>query len=120
MQLKEISKDIYDLDAWLDEGLGAEGTPQKCKVDTGRTCKTYWCRQRLYFKNRKRTDSSYSCYTLQNSGSNGNDRRITSFITITVSFYGVASNWCLNVLSCCKKYERMANTLLREVVLAVI
>ncbi len=29
MQLKEISKDIYDLDAWLDEGLGAEGTPER-------------------------------------------------------------------------------------------
>ena len=31
MQLKEISKDIYDLDAWLDEGLGAEGTPEREK-----------------------------------------------------------------------------------------
>ena len=29
MKLKEISKDIYDVDAWLDEGLGAEGTPER-------------------------------------------------------------------------------------------
>lgn len=28
MILKEISKDIYDVDAWLDEGLGKEGTPR--------------------------------------------------------------------------------------------
>lgn len=26
MKLKEISKDIYDVDAWLDEELGKEGT----------------------------------------------------------------------------------------------
>ena len=31
MQLKEISKDIYDVDAWLDEGLGAEGTAEREK-----------------------------------------------------------------------------------------
>lgn len=31
MQLKEISKDIYDLDAWFDEGLGAEDTPEREK-----------------------------------------------------------------------------------------
>lgn len=31
MQLKEISKDIYDLDSWLDEGLGKEGTPEREK-----------------------------------------------------------------------------------------
>ena len=31
MQLKEISKDIYDLDAWLDEGLGKEGTSEREK-----------------------------------------------------------------------------------------
>ncbi len=31
MQLKEISKDIYDVDAWLDEGLGAEGTAERKK-----------------------------------------------------------------------------------------
>ena len=29
--LKEISKDIYDVDAWLDEGLGKEGTPEREK-----------------------------------------------------------------------------------------
>ena len=29
MQLKEISKDIYDVDAWLDETLGKEGTPER-------------------------------------------------------------------------------------------
>lgn len=29
MKAKEISKDIYDIDAWLDEGLGAEGTPER-------------------------------------------------------------------------------------------
>jgi len=31
MQLKEISKDIYDVDAWLDEGLGAESTAEREK-----------------------------------------------------------------------------------------
>lgn len=31
MQLKEISKDIYDVDTWLDEGLGKEGTPDREK-----------------------------------------------------------------------------------------
>lgn len=31
MELKEISKDIYDVDAWLDEGLGKEGTPEREK-----------------------------------------------------------------------------------------
>ena len=31
MGLKEISKDIYDVDAWLDEGLGKEGTPEREK-----------------------------------------------------------------------------------------
>lgn len=29
MELKEISKDIYDVDAWLDEELGKEGTPER-------------------------------------------------------------------------------------------
>lgn len=31
IELKEISKDIYDVDAWLDEGLGKEGTPEREK-----------------------------------------------------------------------------------------
>ena len=31
MQLKEISKDIYDVSAWLDESLGAEGTPERVR-----------------------------------------------------------------------------------------
>ena len=31
MKLKEISKDIYDVDAWLDESLGKEGTPEREK-----------------------------------------------------------------------------------------
>lgn len=31
MALKEISKDIYDVDAWLDEYLGKEGTPEREK-----------------------------------------------------------------------------------------
>lgn len=31
MQLKEISKDIYDVDAWLDEECGAPGTPEREK-----------------------------------------------------------------------------------------
>ena len=31
MTLKEISKDIYDVDTWLDEGLGKEGTPEREK-----------------------------------------------------------------------------------------
>ena len=26
MKLKEISKDIYDVDAWLDESLGKEAS----------------------------------------------------------------------------------------------
>lgn len=63
MQLKEISKDIYDVDAWLDEGLGKAGTPErektvkrhgkstmpksywmpvKCKAYTSGTCQAYW------------------------------------------------------------------------------
>ena len=29
MQLKEISKDIYDVDAWLDDSLGKLGTPER-------------------------------------------------------------------------------------------
>ena len=29
MKQKEINKDIYDVDAWLDEGLGKEGTPER-------------------------------------------------------------------------------------------
>lgn len=29
MKLKEISKDIYDVDAWIDEGLGAMGTESR-------------------------------------------------------------------------------------------
>ena len=31
MKLKKISIDIYDLDSWLDEGLGKEGTPEREK-----------------------------------------------------------------------------------------
>ena len=31
MKLKEISKDIYDVDAWLDESHGKEGTPEREK-----------------------------------------------------------------------------------------
>ncbi len=31
MKLKKISKDIYDLNSWLDEGLGKEGTPEREK-----------------------------------------------------------------------------------------
>ena len=31
MELKEISKDIYDVDAWLDECLGKEGSPEREK-----------------------------------------------------------------------------------------
>lgn len=29
MKLKEISKDIYDVDAWIDEGIGARGTKER-------------------------------------------------------------------------------------------
>ena len=29
MQLKEISKDIYDVDAWLDDSLGKQATPDR-------------------------------------------------------------------------------------------
>lgn len=32
MGLKEIRKDIYDVDAWIDEGIGAVGTPQREKT----------------------------------------------------------------------------------------
>lgn len=32
MGLKEIRKDIYDVDAWIDEGIGAVGTPQREKA----------------------------------------------------------------------------------------
>ena len=35
MKLKEISKDIYDVDAWLDESLGKEGTPEREKNREG-------------------------------------------------------------------------------------
>lgn len=31
MGLKGIRKDIYDVDAWIDEGIGAVGTPQREK-----------------------------------------------------------------------------------------
>lgn len=73
MQLKEISKDIYDVDAWLDEGLGKEGTPEReknrekaweeynaqillearknARLTAIRTSQAYWNRQRVYFKN---------------------------------------------------------------------
>lgn len=29
MQLKEVSKDIYDVDAWMDEQYGKVGTPER-------------------------------------------------------------------------------------------
>ena len=32
MNLKEIKKDIYDVDAWIDEGIGAVGTQQRAKA----------------------------------------------------------------------------------------
>ena len=31
MELKEIGKDLYDIDAWLDEGLGKEGSAEREK-----------------------------------------------------------------------------------------
>ena len=31
MKIKVIRKDIYNVDAWLDEGLGKEGTPEREK-----------------------------------------------------------------------------------------
>ena len=33
MKLKEISKDIYDVDAWIDEGIGAPGTEKRKKAE---------------------------------------------------------------------------------------
>lgn len=33
MRLKEISKDIYDVDAWIDEGIGAPGTEKRKKAE---------------------------------------------------------------------------------------
>lgn len=32
MEAKEIKKDIYDVDAWIDEGIGDVGTPQRKKA----------------------------------------------------------------------------------------
>ena len=32
-QSKEISKDIYDVDAWIDEGIGAPGTEKRKKAE---------------------------------------------------------------------------------------
>lgn len=29
MKLKEINKDLYDVDAWLDETCGQEGSPER-------------------------------------------------------------------------------------------
>ena len=31
MELKEIGKDLYDIDAWLDEGLGKENSAEREK-----------------------------------------------------------------------------------------
>lgn len=31
MELKEIGKDLYDIDAWLDEGLGKESSAEREK-----------------------------------------------------------------------------------------
>ena len=39
-QLKEISKDIYDLDSWLDEELGAVGTPER-EANTNKAWEEY-------------------------------------------------------------------------------
>lgn len=33
MKLKEIGKDIYDVDAWIDEGIGAPGTEERKKAE---------------------------------------------------------------------------------------
>lgn len=33
MKLKEIGKDIYDVDAWIDEGIGAPGTEKRKKAE---------------------------------------------------------------------------------------
>ncbi len=33
MKLKEIGKDIYDVDAWIDEGIGAPGTEKRQKAE---------------------------------------------------------------------------------------
>lgn len=33
MALKEISEDIYDVDAWIDEGIGAVGTESRRKAE---------------------------------------------------------------------------------------
>lgn len=33
MELKEIGKDLYDIDAWLDEGLGKEGSAEREKIE---------------------------------------------------------------------------------------
>ena len=40
MQLKEISKDIYDVDAWLDDSLGKPGTPE-CERNTEKAWEEY-------------------------------------------------------------------------------
>lgn len=33
MKLKEIGKDIYDVDAWIDEGIGAPGTKSRQEAE---------------------------------------------------------------------------------------
>ena len=80
MKLKEISKDIYDVDAWLDEELGKEGTPEReASIEkaweeyngqilldarknarlTQKSLPTELVRTNLHLKNRKGIDYSY-------------------------------------------------------------
>lgn len=33
MKLNKIGKDIYDVDAWIDEGIGAQGTEERKKAE---------------------------------------------------------------------------------------
>nr|MBP7471517.1 helix-turn-helix transcriptional regulator [Prevotella sp.] len=40
MELKKISDNIYDVDAWLDEGLGKEGSPER-KINRDKAWEEY-------------------------------------------------------------------------------
>ena len=87
MQAKEIKKDIYDIDALIDERFGKEGTPEraeaeeraytfytgaiiedarkKAKISKAELARRH--RPRLYNAHRKRTDRTESFYLLPHS-----------------------------------------------------
>ena len=73
MKLKEISKDIYDVDAWLDESLGKEGTREREK-NRERAWEEYNA-QILLDARKNAAYCSYSCNIIQNSFCYGIDDR---------------------------------------------